>query len=375
MIQKEPVTLTTQDEVKVEAQLHFDDASARETAFLILHPTSDWRNHFILARMAERGFASLGLATRFTTRETELILEETLLDMAAAVNFLRARGYRRVFGIGSSGGAELIAGYQSEAIQPAITGTPLGDPPDLTKANLSPLDGLVFINPHMGRPFSMTRSLDPSVGGENGNDPLQYDPSLDMYHPDNKPPFSVEFKTRYEAAQIERNHKITRWCLDMVKKVERVGHPAMKDFVFIVHRTSAALHIYDRSLSPTDRSGKTIWDEDPFEANYTAGPLRGNKTRLRVMTLRSWLSQRGLATSHFDVLKHAQNCHAPSLVICGTAEEGGPDHSMKIYDALPDPHKKLGWIKDARHFMSGQDKQQADTADAIASWLVERSLA
>jgi hypothetical protein len=374
MIVKEPVTLTTQDNATVEAMLHVDDQVPKTTAVLILHPTSDWRNHFILSRMAERGFGGMGLATRFTTCETELILEETLLDMAAAVDYLRASGYRRVLGIGSSGGAELIAGYQSEAIRSAITGTPLGDPPDLTKAKLSPLDALIFINPHLGRPFSMTRSLDPSVGGENGNDPLQYDPSLDMYHPDNKPPFSEQFRRRYEAAQIERNNKITRWCMNTVKEIERVGNPGLKDFVFLVHRTSAVLHIYDRSLSPTDRSGKTIWDEDPFEANYTAGPLRGNKTRLRVFTLRSWISQRGLMTSHFDVLKHAKNCEAPSIVICGTAEEGGPDHSLMIYEALPDPKKKLAWIKDARHFMAGQDRQQADAADLIAQWLVERAL-
>ncbi len=246
MIKKEPVTLTTQDGAKVDAQLHYDDEVNATTALMIMHPTSDWRNHFILDHLAKRGVGALGFATRFTTREAELILEETLLDTAAAVEFLHTKGYQRVLGIGSSGGAEIVAGYQSEASHPTITGTALGEPPDLTKAMLPPLAGLVFINPHMGRPFSLTRNLDPSVGGADGNDPMQYDPTLDIYNTENGPPFSDDFVKRYEAAQIERNNRITRWCLDTLKQIERVGNPRMKDNPFIVHRTNAAIHISAR---------------------------------------------------------------------------------------------------------------------------------
>ena len=374
MIKQEPITLTTQDGVKVEALLHYDDAVKQTTALTIMHPTTDWRNHFILRHLAERGVGALGFTTRYTTREAELILEETLLDMGAGIAFLRDRGYRHVLGIGSSGGAEIVAAYQSEASHPTIKGTPLGDPPDLTKANLSPFDGLVFLNPHMGRPLSITRNLDPSVGGDSGNDPLRYDPSLDMYNPKNGPPYSEAFRKRYEEAQIERNDKITRWCQKMINEVERAGNPLLKDLPFIVYRTAADLHYLDKTLDPSDRSGETIWDEDARYSNYTPGPLRGNRTRLRVVTLRSWISQRGLATSHFNVVKHAAQCRIPTTVICGTAEQGGPRHAMQIYEALPDPQKKLSWVKDATHFMRGQERQQAETADQIVAWLRERKL-
>lgn len=374
MIKAEPVTLTAQDGVQFHAQWHYDNAAKPTAAIIVAHPTSDWRNHFLLRLLAERGMGAFGFCTRFATREAELILEETLLDTAACVKFLHEKGYRNVLGMGSSGGAEIFAGYQSEATKPTITGTALGDPPDLTKANLPPLAGLVFLNPHLGRPFSITRGLDPSVGGADGNNPLEYDASLDIYNPKNGPPFSDEFRKRYEAAQIERNNKITRWCLETLKKIQPLGNPLLKDIPFIVHRTDAAIAQADTSLDPTDRSGKTIWNEDPRDANYTPGPLRGNRTRLRIFTLRSWISQRGLATSHFDVLKHIANCHVPTVVLCGTAEEGGPAHARKIFEAAPDPDKKMTWIKGGTHFMSGQDAEQRETADLMAAWVKERKL-
>lgn len=375
MVKAEQVALTAQDGVTIAAQWHYDDAAKPRTAIIIAHPTTDWRNHFLLAGLARQGIGALGYCTRFTAREAELILEETLLDTAAAVEFLHAKGYRDVLGMGSSGGAEIFAAYQSEASDPTITGTPLGDPPDITRAKLPPLSGLVFLNPHMGRPFSLTRGLDPSVGGESGNDPLVYDRALDLYNPENGPPFSDAFRQRYEAAQIERNHKITRWCQETIRKIDRIGNPLLKDIPFIVHRTDAALLQRDTSVDPTDRSGRTIWDEEPRVANYTPGPLRGSRTRLRIVTLRSWISQRGLATSHFDVLKHIAKCHVPTVVLCGTAEEGGPSHSRRIYEAAPDREKKLAWIKGATHFMSGQEAQQRETVDLIVSWLGERRLA
>jgi len=192
MICEEPVTLTAQDGVKLEATLLYDNASPPCTALTIMHPTSDWRHHYILKFLAELGLGALGFTTRYTGREADLILEDTILDTAAGVEFLRSKGYSRVVGIGNSGGGEIISVYQSQVEHPTITGTPLGDPPDLTRAKLPPLDGLIFLNSHRGRPLSITRDLDPSVGGADGNNPLQYDPSLDMYHPGNGPPYSQE---------------------------------------------------------------------------------------------------------------------------------------------------------------------------------------
>jgi len=375
MIKQEPATLTAQDGVRFPVTLHHDDATPRKTAFLIMHPTSDWQNHFILPFLVQRGFAALGCANRYSNREAELQLEETVLDWGACVDHLRAKGFRTVIGIGNSGGGEIVTCYQAQAVHPTLTGTPTGDPPDFTKVKLSPMDGIVMLNAHAGRPLSLTQSLDPSVGGESGNDPLHYDAALDMYNPKNGPPYSPEFVARYRAAQIERNHKITRWCRQAIEKIRAAGNPLMKDLTFIVHRTDASLLFLDKSLDPSDRSGLTIWDEDPRVANYTPGPLRGPRTRLRVMTARSWLSQRSLEASQFEVSRYLPDCKVPTIVLCGTADAIGPEHSRMTFEGSPDPGKKLVWIKDGTHFMRGQEDKQAEVADAIAGWARERGLA
>src|SRR5665213_2079709 len=148
MIEEERIALVARDGVKSHAMLHYDNSHPRSTAFIIMHPTSDWRQHFILKLLAARGFGALGCANRYAAREAELILENTLLDWAAGVDALRAKGYRKLIGIGNSGGGEIAVCYHSESVSPTIRGTPLGDPPDLTRMTLQPLDGLVLLNAH-----------------------------------------------------------------------------------------------------------------------------------------------------------------------------------------------------------------------------------
>ena len=378
MIAQESATLTTQDGVSFPATLHHDADRPRRTAFVMMHPSSDWQQQFLLGLLAARGFGALGCANRYASREAELLLEHTLLDWAACVDHLRAMGYTRVIGIGYSGGGEIATGYQSEAVKPTITGTPMGDPPDITQARLVPLDGLVMFNAHAGRPHSVTLALDPSVGGESGNDPLQYDASLDMFNPQNGPPFSDDFRARYRAAQVERNHRITRWCQTMLTRIRAAGNPLMRDIPFIVHRTDANLHFLDQpaqSDGGTTRKESTRWGLDARTANYTPGPLRGNATRLLVVTHASWLSQRGLATSQFDVLRFMPQCHVPTLVVWGTADAAGSEQSRRIFDASPDPLKQFVSVEGATHFMRGQAELQARVADHISTWAQQRGLA
>ncbi len=371
MIRFEQVALTTRDGVKIEVGHHFDDSRPRDVGILMMHPTSDWKSHFMVKLLAARGFGAIGCTNRYTGREAELILEDTLIDWAASVDYLRSIGYSKVIGIGYSGGGEIAAGYHSEAVHPTIKGSPMGTSPDLTRLQLAPLDGLVLMNAHAGRPHSITKSLDPSVGGPDGNDPLEYDPTLDMFNPRNGPPFSEKFRQRYEAAQVERNHRITRWCQSVIEKIERLGNPLMRDMTFLVHRADANLAFLEKE---GDASGLTIWAEDPRIANYTPGPLRGPNTRLRAMTVRSWLSQRGLSSSQFDVFRFLPNCRIPTIVICGTADEGGTAQSQAMFDAAPDPDKQLVWVKDLTHFMRGQEDKQAEVADAIAAFARRRNL-
>jgi len=374
MIKQEAVTLTAQDGTRVAATVHHDSSRQRRTAFIMMHPSSDWQQQFLLPLLAARGFGALGCANRYASREAELLLEHTLLDWAACVEHLRALGYQKVIGIGYSGGGEIAAGYQSEATRARITGTPMGDPPDLTRARLTAMDGLVMFNAHAGRPHSVTLGLDPSVGGESGNDPLHYDASLDMFNPHNGPPFSDTFRERYRAAQVERNHRITRWCQSMLTRIRGAGNPLMQDYAFIVHRTDANLHFLDAPADGSTGKESTRWGLDARTANYTPGPLRGNATRLLVLTHASWLSQRGLATSQFDVLRFLPQCHVPTLVIWGTADAAGSEQSRKIFETSPDAQKSFVAVEGATHFMRGQAELQVRVAAHISDWAHQRAL-
>ena len=373
MLRQESAKLIARDGVEFDAMLHFDDAVPRTVAFLMMHPSSDWRQQFLLAPLASRGFGALGCANRYSSREAELILEHTLLDWAACVDFLRSKGYEKIVGIGYSGGGEIAAGYQSEAVSPSIKGSPMSIESDLTAYKFIPMDGLVMLNAHAGRPFSITLALDPSVSGENGNDPLDYDPSLDMFNPKNGPPYSDSFRQRYRSGQIERNHKITHWCERLIREIAAVENPLMTDIPIIIHRTDANLDFLDRRDGEAKRES-TRWGIDAKIANYTPGPLRGPNTRLMIVTPRSWLSQRSLKASQFDLFRFLPNCHVPTLVLWGTADAAGSEHSEKIAQLSPDPARSFIRVEGATHFMRGQSDKQAEVAGHIARWVVERKL-
>ena len=374
MVIQESATLTARDGARFAATLHHDEHKPCRTAFVMMHPTSDWQQQFLLPLLAARGYGALGCANRYASREAELLLEHTLLDWAACVDHLHAVGYTKVIGIGYSGGGEIASGYQSEAVQASITGTPMSDPPDFTAMRLAPMDALVMFNAHAGRPHSVTLGLDPSVGGESGNDPLHYDASLDMFNADNGPPYTEAFRARYRAAQVERNHRITRWCQAGLAHIRTLGNPLLKDIAFIVHRTDANLHFLEQAAGEGSNKESTRWGIDARTANYTPGPLRGNATRLLVVTMASWLSQRSLSCSQFDVLRFLPQCRVPTLVIWGTADAAGSEQSRKIFDASPDIGKQFVPIEGATHFMRGQAALQAQVADSINAWARERGL-
>ena len=109
--------------------------------------------------------------------------------------------------------------------------TPGGRATHLAAAEMIPADGLVYLSAHRGEGKIMNECIDPSVTDE--SDPTSVDPSLDMYNPDNGPPYSAEFVERYRAAQVARNHRITAWAL---AELDRVRNAGCFDRMFNLHR-------------------------------------------------------------------------------------------------------------------------------------------
>jgi pimeloyl-ACP methyl ester carboxylesterase len=259
------------------------EGCSRKLAFIVMHPTSNFMNHYLLEPLRARGCATLALNSRYVGNDTMLLMERAIQDLGAGIRFLREEGYERVVLIGNSGGGALAAFYQQQAERLTVTTTPDGRPFDLRPEHLPPADAIALLCAHPGRAHTLTDWLDPSVIDE--HDVLACDPELDMYHPARQPPYDRQWLERYRAAQRARNERLTARALARLRELEgnAAGRP-VADEGFIVHRTMADPRFLDMSLDPSDRIPGTVWGE-PQAVNYAPNNIG------RFSTLRSFLSQ------------------------------------------------------------------------------------
>jgi pimeloyl-ACP methyl ester carboxylesterase len=338
--------------------------SSPTTAVMICHPTANFLGHYALPGLAERGFGAIGFTTRYVGNDTSLIMENCLLDMGTMVEHLYAGGYERVVLVGNSGGASIVPYYQAQALAPTVT-APAGGGPDLTTAGLRPVDELVLLNAHPSRARLSTEWLDPSITDEQR--PFDRAPTLDMYNPENAPPFTPDFIRSYRAAQVARNQRIARWCeeqLDWLGTSEQAPK-GLEDLAFVVHGTAADLRFLDRTIDRSDREiGVTLWGA-PQVANYMPAGIS------RVSTCRSWLNQWSLDHTNGDSLRWLPGITTPLLVVLGTADPTVlPDMAQQLYDAATSaPRRHLHYVQHATHYFENQPELLAEALDVITAWL------
>src|SRR5271170_4181839 len=283
-------------------------------AYIITHPTANFLGHYALPAIAERGAAAIGMTTRYIGNDSNLIVENCLLDLGAAIATLRARGYERVVLIGNSGGGSIVPYYQAQAEAPTVTVPPGGIGPDLTEANLPAADSVILFMAHPSRARISMEWLDPAIIDETV--PFGRDPELDAFNPDNGPPFSAEFIERYRAAQLGRNRRITQWAQRQLAQLEHPGHfpVGLDDLAFVVHGTSADLRFLDPNIDASDRAlGSTLWGT-PQVANYLPAGVS------RYTTLHSWINQWSVDATNGNALKWLPGVKAPVLVLGGSAD-------------------------------------------------------
>jgi pimeloyl-ACP methyl ester carboxylesterase len=344
---------------KVWGSLHRAPGGSR-TVVVVVHPSSNFLGHYLLAPLAERGVDAVGLTTRYLGNDSTLLMENCVLDIGAAIAFLRDRGYERIALVGNSGGGGLVAFYQSQAESPTVRHTPAGDPPDLTAATLPPVDALVELMAHPGRAIVYTEWLDPSIVDE--QDPWRRDPALDMFNPRNGPPYPEEFLRRYRAAQLARSRRITAWVKEQLGALG-ADPGGVQDLPFVVHGTGAEPRFLDTSLEPTDREPGTLWGP-AAHANLMPASL-GHHT-----SLRSWLSQWSVDESNCDGPYHLTRISVPVLVVYGTADQVCfPSHARAMFDAVPHDNKKLVAITGGTHYLQGQPALIAQVAETLVDWL------
>jgi len=338
----------------------------RRAAAIVMHPTSNFMGHYLIAPLAARGVACMGLNSRYAGNDTLLLMERVIQDLGAGVHYLRARGYEKVVLIGNSGGAALASFYQAQAERLDIERMPDGDPAGLSPQDLPPVQGLALCAAHEGRATLMRQWIDPSVTDE--RDGLSVDPEVDMYDARNGPPYSHAFVERFRNAQQARYQRLDQWVgerLDLLRRQTAPGSP--RDEVFVVHRTHADPRFLDLDLDANERAVGSVWGAGAAGAravNYAASQMG------RVTSLTAWLSQWS-PRSRADGLANLARTTVPTLLCTYTADQSTFPSTRAAWLAAGGDRIRNIDIAGGNHYLAGQPELVQQVADAMAGWILE----
>ncbi len=333
-----------------------------ETCLVTMHPIGGTGWLPVMSQFARAGVHVLACDSRYRGADYALNMEKVTMDLGSAVRHAReVLGYKHVVLLGWSGGGSLSAFYQAQAEQPTVTSSPCGGGPDLTTAGLLPADAVVMMAAHVSRHGTLTEWIDPSITDE--NDPDKRDPDLDLYSGLIRPPYEPDFLTRYRAAQVARNRKITAWVKHKLAELRDAGREN-EEFAFVTHGTMADPRWLDPSVDPNDRVPGTCYLGDPKVVNN--GPVG----LARFCTLRSWLSQWSFDDANACGPTSLARVSKPVLVVGNTADDAcTPSHTDALFDAVTHERKAKVEIKGANHYYMGQPELAAEATGAVLDWL------
>ncbi|HEY2167007.1 MAG TPA: hypothetical protein VGH01_07550, partial [Jatrophihabitantaceae bacterium] len=291
------------DNVVLHAQLMRGEQDVN-TVIVAMHPIGSPGYLPMFSGLARAGFHVIASDTRYANGDAALLMENVLLDLGAVISDAKDRlGYERVLLAGWSGGGSLMMGYQGEAEQPLISRTAAGEYTALADTALTPADAVMILAAHRSRHYLLTEFLDASITDESR--PFDRDPQLNLYdgaNPD-QPPYRAEFLSRYRAAQVARNRRITAYAKQRLDDLRAAGR-GDEEHCFVVYGTMADPRWVDPSVDPNDR-GPGSYLGDPRLIND------GPSALARFTTARSWLSQWSLDDAQVDGVEGAKRVGVP----------------------------------------------------------------
>lgn len=336
-----------------------------DTLLVYMHPASTLQLLPMPMAMARNGVHVLCAGSRYARNDSALIMEHVVRDLGAYIQHARdVWGYRKVVLAGWSGGGSLSLYYQSQAESPTVTHTPAGDAYDLTQAGLIPADAFILQAAHVSRAVVLQEWIDPSVLDE--NDPDQRDASLDLYHPDIRPPYDAAFMARFRAAQRARVVRRTAWVKETLAELRRRNGLEVERG-FVTHRTMADPRFLDGALEPNDRPIGHCYMGHPETAN--SGPIG----LARFSTLRAWLSQWSPDDTNALGDRCAERISVPFLALEHSADDAVPQpHTRMVFDRVRSTDREMQVIQGATHYFVGQPELLQRTATLTLDWLRTR---
>jgi pimeloyl-ACP methyl ester carboxylesterase len=338
----------------------------RRVAAIVMHPTSNFMGHYLIAPLADRGVACMGLNSRYAGNDTLLLMERVLQDLGAGVQFLRAQGYDKVVLVGNSGGAALSAFYQAQAERLDIEHMVDGDPAGLSPQDLPPVQGLALCAAHEGRSTLMRNWIDPSLTDE--RDALSCDPTLDMFDAAHGPPYGHAFLERFRNAQQARYERVDQWVGERLRLLRSQQAPgSARDEVFVVYRTHADPRFLDLSIDPNDRVMGSVWGSGAAGArsvNYAASQMG------RVSSLTAWLSQWS-PRSRADGPANLARTSVPVLLCTYTADQSTFASTRAAWMAAGGSRIRNVDIPGGNHYLAGQPQLVDQVADAMVEWMLK----
>ncbi len=335
-------------------------AGSRRVAAIVMHPASNFMGHYLISPLRERGVTCMGLNSRYVNNDSQLIMERVIQDLGAGVKWLRQEGFERIALIGNSGGAALASFYQAQAERLTATHTPAGDPIDLTPDDLPPVDGIALAAAHSGRSRLIAEWLDPSVIDE--ADSLSADPAIDMFNPENGPPFKAAWLATYRVAQFARRARLDAWALARLRQLRAIRN-GPRDQAFIIYRTCADPRTLDLSIDANDRPPGTIWG-DARMVNYAANSVG------RYTTLTAYLSQWS-AMSQADGPDNLARTKVPVLLLEYTADASVLPSTNALWTAAAKGRIERHAVKGGNHYLAGQPSLVVEVTDRIAAWALK----
>ena len=338
-----------------------------DTLVVFMHPVGGGMYLPMVRELARIGHHVLWANSRYRGADYALIMEKVACDLGEAICDAKERfGYSKIVLAGWSGGGSLSMWYQALAeAGHGISDTAAGDTYKVDPARMPAADAIMMLAAHVSRHQIFTEWIDPSITDE--TNPGERDRDLNLYDPDNpnQPPYSAEFLSRFSAAQLARNRRITAWVKDKLATMRASDSP-WGEFAFTVHGTMADPRWLDPSIEPSDRKPGTCYLGDPKIVND--GPVG----LARFCTLRSWLSQWSIDDARCDTIAAGANISIPALVIGNSADDAcTPSHTSRLFDAITHDNKKLHVVQGASHYYTGANGRDhlAEASSVLSEFL------